>query len=123
LVGHPRRSSPRVRRRALLRTRGAAGLEPTRARHRRDSFRTRLLAARLRRRHLHLRRRAFLRLDRRAAPQPARRRHARDEHRAGLLAGKISRARRSSTWPRSSARSAASPTSRSPGSSPNPRAA
>ena len=56
-----------------------------------DPDRARLLAGRLRRRHLHLRRRRLPRLDRRHPPQPADRRHGRDPDGHGLLAGRLGR--------------------------------
>ena len=51
-----------------------------------DTDRPRLLARRVRRRHLHLRRRPLPRLDRRRAPQRTDRRHGRDTDRPRLLA-------------------------------------
>ena len=62
----------------LLRVDGRIAPQPADRRHGRDPDRQRLLARRVRRRHLHVRRRALLRLDRRPPPQPADRRDGGD---------------------------------------------
>ena len=71
--------------------RGRAAAPPDR-RHGIDADRSRLLARRVRRRHLQLRRRAVPRLDGRHAPQPADRRHGVDANGSRLLAGRIATA-------------------------------
>ena len=63
--------------------------QPTHRRHGRDPHRPRLLARRLRRRHLLLRRRALLRLHRQPPPQPTHRRHGGDTDRSRLLARRL----------------------------------
>ena len=70
---------------------GGQHAQPADRRHGRDADRQRLLARRLRRRHLRLRRRRVLRLDRRPAAQQADRRHGRDADRPRLLAGRLRR--------------------------------
>ena len=75
---------------------GSTGAHPSQPADRRHGGHTewaRLLARRIRRRHLQLRRRALLRLHRRDPPQQADRRHGGDAERARLLARRIRRRR------------------------------
>ena len=71
---------------------GAIAPQPADRRHGRDADRPRLLARRVRRRHLRLRRRrASTARPARIAPEPADRRHGRDADRPRLLARRVRR--------------------------------
>ena len=75
----------------LVRLGGITAPQQAHRRHGRDPRRARLLARRLRRRHLQLRRRRLLRLAGRPAAQQAHRRHGRQRVGAGLLARRLRR--------------------------------